>query len=89
MDFIETFETHHNLRTRESRDGKVTLQEFIEYYANVSVSIDSDEYFQLMMKNSWNLTGDAQTYQRYNKASAMIVNDDAVSQVSSSSSLSQ
>jgi Ca2+-binding EF-hand superfamily protein len=83
MDFIETFETHHNLRTRSTRDAKVTLEEFVEYYANVSVSIDSDEYFQVMMKNSWNITGDAQTYQKYNKSWA---NEDTVSQSSQRSS---
>jgi hypothetical protein len=59
MDFIETFEIHHNIRTRDVRDGRVTLEEFVEYYNNVSVSIDNDEYFALMMNNSWNIKGDA------------------------------
>lgn len=31
------------------------------------MSIDNDEYFALMMNNSWNLKGDAQTYQKYEK----------------------
>jgi hypothetical protein len=46
----------------------------LEYYTNISVSIDNDEYFSLMMNNSWNLKGDAQTYQKYDKAWA---NEDA------------
>lgn len=62
MEFIETFEIHHNLKNQQSRDAKVTLEEFIEYYTNISVSIDNDEYFQVMINNSWNLKGDAQTY---------------------------
>jgi hypothetical protein len=41
----------------DSRDGKVTMQEWIEYYNNVSMSIDNDEYFALMMNNAWNLDG--------------------------------
>lgn len=45
----------------------MTLEEFIEYYANISASIDGDEYFALMMNNSWNLKGDAQTYAKYDK----------------------
>lgn len=39
----------------------------MEYYANISVSIDNDDYFALMMNNSWNLKGDATTYQKYGK----------------------
>ncbi len=48
-------------------DGQVTLEEFTEYYTNISASIDNDEYFALMMNNSWNLTGDANTYKKYPK----------------------
>jgi Ca2+-binding EF-hand superfamily protein len=59
MDFLETFETHHNIRTQSARDSRVTLEEFIEYYSNISVSIDNDDYFAMMMNNSWNLRGDA------------------------------
>lgn len=43
-------------------DGQITLEEFVEYYTNISASIDLDEYFALMMNNSWNLSGDATTY---------------------------
>ena len=38
------------------------------------MSIDNDDYFALMMNNSWNLKGDAQTYQKYDKGWA---NEDA------------
>jgi hypothetical protein len=33
----------------------VTMEEFVEYYNNVSASIDNDQYFELMMVNAWNL----------------------------------
>lgn len=62
MDFIETFETHHNIKNNQSRDSSVTMEEFVDYYANISVSIDNDDYFALMLNNSWNLKGDAPTY---------------------------
>jgi hypothetical protein len=40
-EFLETFETHHNLKTG-SRDQNVTREEFEEYYNNVSANIDND-----------------------------------------------
>jgi hypothetical protein len=49
------------------RDFRVTLEEFIEYYTNVSASIDDEMYFQAMMNSAWNLSGDAAQYQQYNK----------------------
>ena len=41
----------------DSRDGVVTMEEWLEYYNNVSMSIDRDDYFELMMNNVWNLDG--------------------------------
>lgn len=54
-EFLETFETHHNISDLSQRDQKVTKEEFEEYYANVSASIDNDQYFELMMNNAWKL----------------------------------
>jgi energy-converting hydrogenase A subunit M len=36
-------------------DGKVTLNEFMDYYSNISASVDDDEYFKLIITNAWNL----------------------------------
>jgi calcyphosin len=33
----------------------VTFPEFAEYYNNISASIDNDDYFELMIRNAWNL----------------------------------
>jgi hypothetical protein len=49
------------------RDFRVELEEFIEYYTNVSASIDDDMYFQAMMNSAWNLSGDAASYKTYAK----------------------
>ncbi|OMJ76623.1 hypothetical protein SteCoe_23966 [Stentor coeruleus] len=54
-EFLETFETHHNISDLSRRDRKVTMEEFEEYYNNVSASIDDDKYFELMMTNAWKL----------------------------------
>lgn len=49
------------------RDYRVTLEEFIEYYTNVSASIDDDMYFIQMMNSAWNLQGDSTAYKNYGK----------------------
>jgi hypothetical protein len=61
-EFLETFEQHHNVKTDNPRDYRVTPEEFEEYYANVSASIDDDIYFAAMMNSAWNLQGDAVQY---------------------------
>lgn len=57
-EFLETFEVHHSLNGG-TKDRRVTSEEFIEYYNNVSASIDNDQYFELMMINAWKLLGEA------------------------------
>lgn len=61
-EFLDTFELHHSIKNPKDKDGKITFKEFVEYYNNVSASIDNDQYFELMMTNAWNLNN--QTYQR-------------------------
>lgn len=38
---------------RGNNDGKVTVDEFIDYYTDLSMSIASDEYFVRMMESTW------------------------------------
>lgn len=52
-EFIESFESG----SKDSGDGVVTFAEFERYYANLSASIDSDDYFELMIRNSWHISG--------------------------------
>ena len=56
QEFLETFETAHAMRENETPNYVVTKEEFEEYYNNISVGIDDDMYFQLMMENAWKLT---------------------------------
>eukprot|EP00330_Aristerostoma_sp_ATCC50986_P014134 CAMPEP_0114594122 /NCGR_PEP_ID=MMETSP0125-20121206/15747_1 /TAXON_ID=485358 ORGANISM="Aristerostoma sp., Strain ATCC 50986" /NCGR_SAMPLE_ID=MMETSP0125 /ASSEMBLY_ACC=CAM_ASM_000245 /LENGTH=722 /DNA_ID=CAMNT_0001794047 /DNA_START=327 /DNA_END=2495 /DNA_ORIENTATION=+ len=63
-DFLDTFEQHHAIATGDFklRDKNVSWEEFLEYYNNVSASVDDDRYFELMIKNAWNL--DNVSYQK-------------------------
>jgi len=52
-EFMSTFETYVGFRG--IRDGQITPQEFEDYYAFISASIDRDDYFELMMNNAWRM----------------------------------
>jgi Ca2+-binding EF-hand superfamily protein len=57
-EFLDTFEYHFNLlNSNKSKDRSISVEEWIEYYNNISMSIDEDPYFELMMKNAWNMDG--------------------------------
>eukprot|EP01065_Artemidia_motanka_P043958 TRINITY_DN6186_c0_g3_i2.p1 TRINITY_DN6186_c0_g3~~TRINITY_DN6186_c0_g3_i2.p1 ORF type:complete len:563 (+),score=164.50 TRINITY_DN6186_c0_g3_i2:60-1691(+) len=38
-------------------DGTITQKEFLEYYNDISVNIDNDDYFELMIRNVWHISG--------------------------------
>jgi len=58
-EFLDTFEDHYNdvKGNPDSRNGSINHTEWCEYYNNVSMSIDRDDYFALMMNNAWNMDG--------------------------------
>ncbi|XP_063816912.1 calcyphosin-like protein isoform X1 [Pseudophryne corroboree] len=47
--FLDNFDSPYD------KDGQVTPEEFTNYYAGVSASIDTDVYFITMMKHAWRL----------------------------------
>ena len=48
--FMSVWETH-------KADGIVTIEEFEDYYKDLSASIDRDDYFELMIRNAWHIAG--------------------------------
>jgi Ca2+-binding EF-hand superfamily protein len=74
LEFLETFETHHNVLNDGHPDGQITMEEFVEYYTNIAASIDNDEYFALMMNNAWNLDGKKVTKKGWATASPQKAN---------------
>lgn len=55
-EFMDTFEAHHYDGVG-TKDHDISKEEWSAYYDNVSMSIDDDAYFELMMNNAWNLDG--------------------------------
>ena len=39
------------------KDGVVTREEFAKYYSAISASIDNDDFFELMIRNAWRMSG--------------------------------
>jgi Ca2+-binding EF-hand superfamily protein len=57
-------------------NGKITLAQFVDYYSDVSPAIDSDDYFELMVRNTWHISGgQGVTENTSNKRVLVIFND--------------
>ncbi len=62
IEFLETFEVHHNVYEARRSDGNVAQDEFVHYYRTISWCTDQDDYFNLGVKSVWGLRGDANPY---------------------------
>lgn len=51
VEFLQSFE-----KGRE-KNSVITPKEFEDYYSNLSASIDDDDYFELMIRNAWHISG--------------------------------
>ena len=49
--FLETFIGGSEI------EGKITRSEFINYYTNVSATIENDDYFEILVRNVWGVVG--------------------------------
>jgi len=47
----------------KSGSGSVSKAEWMEYYTDVSASIDSEDYFELVMRNAWHISGGSGQYE--------------------------
>lgn len=48
LEFMDKWDT-------QEKDGIITIEEFYDYFSDVSASIDTDEYFEAMMKSAWKI----------------------------------
>lgn len=54
LTFLKGFEINHQLYGIKNSET-VALPEFIEYYSNISFTIESDHYFERILKNTWKI----------------------------------
>ena len=55
-EFLDTFEYKFNLLNDEKvNEAKITMEEFMDYYNNISFGIKDDDYFEEMIKSVYNL----------------------------------
>lgn len=61
-EFIEGRKTKEQILTefltnfegaKGNRDGTISMDEFVDYYTDLSMSVPSDEYFVRMMESTW------------------------------------
>lgn len=45
--------------TNGNKQGYVTWPDFLDYYKGISLAVEDDNYFELMVRNAWHLNDDA------------------------------
>ncbi|CUG88213.1 Ca2+-binding protein, putative [Bodo saltans] len=38
-------------------NGRISRAQFVEYYSDISAGIDKDDYFELLVRNAWHISG--------------------------------
>ena len=77
-EFLDVLEYHYNLLIEKNdenvdvNDIKVDFDDFCDFYKNISVCIDDDKYFEVMVLSEWGIKKDGKSlYQRtWNKQDA-------------------
>jgi len=64
---LETFDLHHNSFKQRRSDGNVSLVEFVDYYRFISWLIDSDDYFNLIIRSIWGMAPSENPYKKFEK----------------------
>ena len=62
-------------------DGVVTWPEFLDYYKGISMSIDDDQYFELMIRNSWHISGGSGAAENSSNKRVLVVHSDGEEEI--------
>lgn len=64
-----------------SKDGVVTKEEFLEYYACLSAEIARDDTWELMMRNVWHISGGTGAAANTSCRRVLVIHNDATQEV--------
>ena len=53
LDFLETFREYNN--NLHGFNFSMSFQEFFDFYSQISLSINDDKYFEMLLTNCWDL----------------------------------
>eukprot|EP00636_Phaeomonas_parva_P015118 CAMPEP_0118869868 /NCGR_PEP_ID=MMETSP1163-20130328/13008_1 /TAXON_ID=124430 /ORGANISM="Phaeomonas parva, Strain CCMP2877" /LENGTH=358 /DNA_ID=CAMNT_0006804803 /DNA_START=148 /DNA_END=1224 /DNA_ORIENTATION=- len=70
-----------NVYDKNDGDGLVTWQEFLDYYKDISAGIDADDYFELMIRNAWHISGGKGDAQNSSCRRVLVVHGDGSQEV--------
>jgi calcyphosin len=59
----------------------VTPEKFIAYYSNLSASIDNDDYFELVLRNVWHISGGEGQFENTSCRRLLVTHDDGTQTV--------
>lgn len=62
-------------------DGVVTWPEFLDYYKGISMSIDDDQYFELMIRNSWHISGGSGAAENSSNRRVLVIHSDGEEEI--------
>ena len=73
-DFIYYFDIAYNYLNGSQGDGYVIFDDFLEYYQNISMFIENDDYFELLVNSEWNINNNKSNYYSYNNNNNYYIN---------------
>lgn len=74
MEFMKVFE-------EGEADGVINWHEFLSYYKDLSAGIDSDDEFELMIRNAWHISGGSGWCQNTSCRRVLVTHSDGSQQV--------
>jgi calcyphosin len=78
LELMEVFEVGS---TEEDKKAEISFEEFENYYSNISASIPSDKYFELMIRNAWHISGGEGEAQNSSNLRVLITRSDGKQEV--------
>jgi len=80
-EFVKQWDNGGNQNEEEAGDGIITKTEFIHYYRDISAGIDDDDYFELMIRNAWHISGGTGWCENSSNIRCLVVHSDGSQEI--------